>query len=401
VQGVPVTAPVRLGPGFWRVWTAATVSELGSGLTYVALPLLTVTLTRDPRLVSLVGAVQTLPFLLFGLQSGALADRADRRRIMWTTDVVRAALTALLALLVLTGPLTVALLCGLAFALGAADIAFLNASAAIIPDVVAPDGLERGNAWLGSSQVVASSFVGLPLGALVFGLSHAAPFAVDAGSFAVAAVLVFGLRGSFRSARTGTSRLREDVLEGVRWLWRHRLLRTLALLLAVINMTYAAGEGVLVLYALEELDLGRLGYPLLLGVLAAGSLVGGTLTPRLRERFGTQPLIATAAALMTLGLLALGLSTRLPVVLTGLFAGGLGSLVWNVVTITLRQQLVPAGLLGRVTSAYRLVGLGAIPLGALAGGLVAHALSLRAVYLLSGAVLALAVLAAASRLRSA
>jgi len=221
------------------------------------------------------------------------------------------------------------------------------------------------------------------------------------GSFAVAAVLVFGLRGSFRSARTGTSRLREDVLEGVRWLWRHRLLRTLALLLAVINVTYAAGEGVLVLYALQELDLGRLGYPLLLGVLAAGSLVGGALTPRLRERFGTQPLIATAAALMTLGLLALGLSTRLPLVLMGLFAGGLGSLVWNVVTITLRQQLVPAGLLGRVTSAYRLVGLGAIPLGALAGGLVAHALGLRAVYLLAGTVLGLAVLAAAPRLRSA
>jgi len=94
-------------------------------------------------------------------------------------------------------------------------------------------------------------------------------------------------------------------------------------------------------------------------------------------------------------------STRLPVVLTGLFAGGLGSLVWNVVTITLRQQLVPPGLLGRVTSAYRLVGLGAMPLGALAGGLVAHALGLRAVYLLAGAVLALAVLAAAPRLRSA
>jgi len=306
-----VTVPVRLGPGFWRVWTAATVSELGSGLTYVALPLLTVTLTRDPRLVSLVGAVQSLPFWLFGLHSGALADRADRRRIMWTTDVVRAALTAL----VLTGPLTVALLCGFAFALGGADIALLNASAAIIPDVVAPDGLERGNAWLGSSQVVASSFVGLPLGALVFGLSHAAPFAVDAG-------LLRGCRGPglraarrLRSARTGTSRLREDVLEGVRWLWRHRLLRTLALLLAVIYVTYAAGEGVLVLYALQELDLGRLGYPLLLGVLAAGSLVGGALTPRLRERFGTQPLIAIAAALMTLGLLALGLSTRLPVVL--------------------------------------------------------------------------------------
>ncbi len=164
-----MSTPVRLGAGFWRVWSASTVSELGSGLTYVALPLLTVTLTRDARLVSLVGAAQALPFLLFGLQSGAVADRLDRRRIMWATDVLRAALTALLVLLVITGPLTVGVLCGLAFALGAADILFLNASTAIIPDLVAPEGLERANAWLGSAQVVASSFVGLPLAPLSSG----------------------------------------------------------------------------------------------------------------------------------------------------------------------------------------------------------------------------------------
>ena len=396
-----MSTPVRLGAGFWRVWSASTVSELGSGLTYVALPLLTVTLTRDARLVSLVGAAQALPFLLFGLQSGAVADRLDRRRIMWATDVLRAALTALLVLLVITGPLTVGVLCGLAFALGAADILFLNASAAIIPDLVAPEGLERANAWLGSAQVVASSFVGLPLGALVFGLSRSAPFAVDAGSFAIAAALVLALRGSFRSVRTGTATMRQDVREGVVWLWGHQLLRALALLLAVINAAFAAGEVVLVLYALEDLHAGRLGYSLLLGVLALGSVVGGAATPSLRGRFGVRPVIGTAAALMALGVLVPGVTTRLPLVLLGLFAAGVGTLRWNVSTITLRQQLVPAEMLGRVTSAYRLVGLGAMPLGAVAGGLVGHAVGLRAVYLLAGAVLALAVVVALPRLRTA
>lgn len=381
-----------LGRPFWTMWTASTISSLGSGLSYVAMPLLAVTYTRDPRLVAAVTAAQYVPPLLFGLHSGAIVDRRDRRRIMWSTDVVRAAIVLTLAVLVLIGDGSVAVLAAAAFALGAADILFENAASAIMPMLVDDTHLERANSWLMTGQTVTSQFLGLPLGGLAFAAAAWLPFGLDAVSYAVAVVLVLTLPGVFRAVRDGgqPTTLWDDVREGIRWLLRHRLLRTLALVLAVLNAGFAAGEAVLVLFALDVLHVSKLGYSLLLTVLAVGAVAGGAAASRLRDLLGARRVVALSVALMSASLVVPGLLPHVWSTVLALLAGGVAGMLWNVVTVSLRQRIVPAHLLGRVTSAYRVVGLGAMPLGAAVGGVVAGAFGLRAPWVLAGGALAVA-----------
>jgi MFS family permease len=391
-----------LGRPFWTVWTASTISNLGSGLSYVAMPLLAVVYTRDPRLVAAVAAAQYVPPLLFGLHSGALVDRRDRRRIMWSSDIVRAVVMLALALLVLAGDGGIAVLTISAFVLGTADILFENAASAIMPMLVADVLLERANSWLMTAQIVTSQFLGLPLGGLAFAVAAWLPFGLDAVTFVVAIVLVLSLPGSFVAERESAevTTMWHDVREGARWLLHHRLLRTLALLLAAVNGGFAACEATLVLFSLDVLHVSQLGYSLLLALMAVGAVAGGAVASRLRDAIGARRLIVVSVSLMVTSMLLPGLEPHLWATILALPAGGVAGMLWNVITVSLRQRLVPARLLGRVTSAYRVVGLGAMPLGAAIGGVVADGFGLRAPWLVGGAALAVAGAAALPFIRA-
>jgi MFS family permease len=387
---------LALGRPFWTIWTASTISNLGSGLTYVAMPLLAVTYTRDPRLVAAVTAAQYVPQMLFGLHSGALVDRRDRRRLMWSTDVARALIVLALALLVLAGEGSVALLAAAAFALGAADILFENAASAIMPMLVPKESLEHANSWLMTGQLVTAQFLGLPLGGLAFAAAAWLPFGLDAVTYGVAVLLVVLLPGSYRAARDpdAPTTIAQDVREGTRWLLHHRLLRTLALLLAVVNGAFAACEAILVLFSLDLLHVTKLGYSLLLALLAVGAVLGGAVASRLRDAIGPRRVIGVSVTVMAASLLLPGIQPRLWATVVALLGGGVASMLWNVITVSLRQRLVPPHLLGRVTSAYRVVGLGSMPVGAALGGVVAQGFGLRAPWVVAGAVLAVAGAAA-------
>ena len=194
-------SPSRLGPEYRKLWTASTVSNLGDGVTEVAAPLLAATLTRDPVLVAGLAFAHRLPWLLFTLVSGALVDRLDRRRIMWTADAVRTAMIGLLGLAVYAGLANLPLLYAVFFVLGTAETLFDNASQAILPAVVDREKLEKANGRLFGAQLVANEFAGPPLGGILFAAAAAAPFLLDAGTFAAAAALVLAMRGSFRPVR--------------------------------------------------------------------------------------------------------------------------------------------------------------------------------------------------------
>ena len=388
----------RLGAPYWRVWTASTCSSLGTGLTWTATSLLAASYTHDPRLVSLVGAASFLPALLIGLPAGAVVDRSDRRRVMWQTDAARAVLMVALAGMAVSRGGGIALLCLLCLLLGAGEVLFSNASSAMTPMLVAGPSLSQANAWLLSGQVITAEFIGLPLGAVLYALSPGLPFGADAATFAIAALLVVGLPGTFRTDRGGPTTLRQDVREGVAWLWSHSLLRLMAVLLAVINLTFAAGESTLVLLALDRLHVGQLGYSLLLTTAGIGALVGSFATPRLQRRIGISGVIRLSLVAMVVGLAIPGLTRSVALVGLAFALSGAGGMLWNIVSITLRQDLVPAPLLGRVIAAYRLVGVGTIPIGAALGGLVAHAGGLPAPYLLSAVLLGVAAVICLPRL---
>ncbi len=384
-------AKIRLGANYVRLWTAATVSNLGDGVTLAALPLLAASLTRSPTSIAAVSLAGTLPWLFFALIGGALADRLDRKRTMALVDAFRMVAMAVLAVLVLTDTATLVLIAVVAFALGTSETLFDNAAQAILPSVVAVEALEVANGRLQAVEVVTNQFVGPPLGAFVFAAAAAAPFFLDAASFGLAALAILGLRGSFRPVREfdgegSRPTIRADIAEGLRWLRRHHLLRNLAIVLALLNLFDAGVFAVLVLYALEVLGLSQQGYGLLLTAGGVGAFAGSLLARWLSSRVGP-------GTVLIIAVFGLGIATLVPgiwasPIVTGISLAAIGALAvaWNVVTVSLRQAIIPDAILGRVNSAYRLVGWGTMPLGALLGGVLARTFGLRAPFLIGGAV---------------
>jgi MFS family permease len=390
-----------LGGAYRRLWTASAVSTLGDGMYLAALPLLAATLTRDPLAISVVTVAGWLPWLLFALPAGALVDRLDRRRVMWTVDATRAAVVAALTLAVLAGWVSIPVLAVAGFLVGAGQTLVENAAQAMVVAVVGrdPRRLERANGRLVASLTVGQQLAGPPLGSAAFAVAAWLPFLVDAVSFGAGAALVASIRGRFAPDRTvagpaGPS-LWAEIAEGLRFLFGHRLLRAGVLLVSASNLVFMAGEAILVLFATDELGLDGRGYGLLLAAVALGGLPGSLLAHRVAERVPPGPLIvggvlAGAAAMAGFGLATDPWLAGAAYTVTGFVWG-----VWNVTLLSLRQAIVPDPLMGRVVGAIRLIGFGSIPIGALLGGVVARSLGLRAPFLLGAAVLAVAALAAA------
>jgi MFS family permease len=344
--------------------------------------------------VAVVSMAGFLPWLLFGLISGAVVDRTDRRRLMWRTDVLRAVLVGGFAALVAFGSIAIATLATVSFLLGTVEIFFDNAASAIVPMLVDDSHIPKANSWILSTQTAMSTLLGAPIGGALYALGRAVPLTVDALSFGLSAILVAAITGNFhpRTAEDAPTTIRHDIADGLRWLFAHRLLRTLALLLGVLNASFAAAEAVLVLYALEVLHLSTVGYGLLLTLVALGGLAGTVLAPILLRRLGMRVMLPAVGLVQGLALFGVGLTSSLAVLVLAMLVIGVSSMAWNVVTISLRQRVVPARLLGRVTSSYRMIGLGAMPVGALLGGVLAKAWGLHTPYLLAGCALLLATL---------
>ena len=398
----------KLGRDYWRLWWANAISSSGDGAFVAALPLLAVTITRDPRLVSVVTAATYLPWMLLSLPAGALVDRYDRATLMWRSQAVQAAVVAVVAVLIVFRIADIAVLGVAGLLLGCAEVIFSNAAQSVLPALVPPELLPKANGSQEVSLTVGESFLGPPVGSLLFAAAAALPFGLDAASFAGSAALLARLprTGSPATGYSGTEisgsghpgrkrpKLRAQIAEGLRWLAGNRLLRVVAVLLGVYNFANQMGQAILVLLATVTLHTGTRGYGFLLAATAVGSVAGGLVSPWLTRRLGLLPSLVTGAAIDAAAFAGIGLAPDPAVAAVMLAAQGFSVTMWNVVTVSLRQQIVPAGLLGRVNSVYRMLGWGLMPVGALAGGLVAHAAGLRAPYIVAGILCALSMLVA-------
>lgn len=371
---------LRHNPAFRRLQVAGGVDGIGDGAFAAAVPLLAITVTRDPRLVSVVSAAALLPWLLFSLPVGALVDRRDRIALMWQSQVLQAVAVSGIAVLAATGRVGVVDLGALALVIGIGEVIFGNASQAVLPDLVPRESLHRANGAQYAVQTVCGLFVGPPLGSLLFGLAVALPFGLDAASFAISAALLATLPRR-RAPVPPVVPLRRSIAEGLRFLLGDRLLRTLAILLGVNNFCGQFGASTLALFATETLGVSQRGYGILLVGTAVGAVIGGLCNARVVERIGEAAALLFELGAMGVVYLAMGLAPNAVTLGLCMALNGFLITLWNIVTVSLRQELVPNQLLGRVNSAYRMLGWGMMPLGALVGGLVAFHWGLRAPYL--------------------
>lgn len=373
-----------LGSPFWRLFISSATSDLADGAGRIALPLLAATLTRDPLLISALTAFAFLPWLLFALVSGALVDRIDRRRAMVAANLARAMVIGGLAAAVLLGVANMALVYAVAFAIGVAETIYDSAARAALPQLVRLDQLEAGNSLIATGQVVGQTFLGAPIGSFLFASVAAAPLFTNAVGFALAAALVLTIRQSLRPVRTERTSIRTDIREGLRWIWKHRFLRGLTLLTAGTGIGLYMTIAVQVLYVLQTLHLSEAAYGLIMVASGGGAVLGGLIAPLISARLGRSTSLIGAVAFNAVTTMALGLTSE-PLLAGGLFAlAALAGTVWDVLSLSLRQALIPTELFGRAQGSYRTVVWGTFPLGAFAGGALAAATSVPTVFLIAG-----------------
>lgn len=380
-----VRRPAPLGGAFSRVVAANLSSSLGDGIARVAAPLLAVQLTDDPLLVSLVAVAALLPWLLFAIPAGVLVDRVDRRLALGLAGGLRALVAGGLLALHLTGALTIWWLLAVVLLYGALETVYDGAVRAVVPSIVGRADLPRANSRIEAAEIVVQQFLSQPLTSWLLAASALWALGLNAAAYAVAGGLALALPAvaSGRTARgtasTGASAdgraagWRADLAAGFRFIWADAMLRPLWVVSVLIGICHAAVTSTFVLFVLERLDVPEAWYGTFMLAGAAGSLVAAAVTGRLKARFRTGPVMATANAT---GLAAWFLAGAFPVVGVGaaaVFVAFGCTTTWNVLMMSLRQAAVPNHLLGRVHGTWRTALWGAMPLGSLAGGLLARA----------------------------
>ena len=386
---------IKLGKNYWILWSASVVSNLGDGVALIAYPWLASAVTRDPILIALIAVAQRLPWLVFSLPAGVITDRFDRKKIMMWSSIFRTALTGVVALVVLwasdtlpspadigEGPISTNLTVYLtlvftALLFGVAEVLFDNSAQTILPAIVEPEGLETANGRLWGAEMVMNSFAGPPLGSLMIATGFALPFFFDMGTFAVSAALIFMVAGVFtangasdpvpKAERKGFA---AEIKEGMSWLWAHPLLRPLAIILGLLNGLGSLTIATFILFAQEVLGVDAITFAMIGMAGAVGGAVGAVTAPRFTKRFGSGTSLYVTLLGTVVTSVAMGLASNW--IFAGVMMAGMaltGSL-WNVITVSLRQTIIPDHLLGRVNSVYRFFGWGMMPIGLALGGLI-------------------------------
>lgn len=380
----------RLGRSYQKLFAATTLSNLGDGMATIAYPWLASAITRNPLLIVGVAIAQRLPWLVFTLPAGVITDRVDRRKAMVAMDAARFVLTLLVGFAVLgwqgdlPGPDEVDTVVGTKWVLyvivvlatlllGMAEVLRDNCGQTFMPSIVDAPQLERANGRMWSAEMITNTFVGPPLGSLLLVVAFALPFFVDAASFFVSAALVASIPGSFRAPKPDghqPSHWRAELAEGWRWLHGHTLLWPMAIILGLMNMASMMGGATLVLFAQEVLQVGPVLFTVLGFGWAIGGAIGGLVAPAASRHLGSGTCLAIALGTPVVVSIAVGLSSSWVLVLVFTGIGALLTSGWNVITVSLRQSIIPSHLLGRVNSVYRFFAWGMMPIGAALGGAI-------------------------------
>ncbi|MCL1593904.1 MAG: MFS transporter [Actinomycetia bacterium] len=397
-DSVSVKQKVSLGANYWRLWTSSVISNLGDGVTVIALPWLASAVTRNAVLIALVAVASRLPWLVFTLPAGVITDRVDRRKLMWWAQSFRSVLMFGAAAIVLMyqsslpspgdvqsgvvseNMIVYSMIVLVALLAGFAEVLYDNSAQTILPAIVDPENLEKANSRLWGAEMVTNSFIGPPLGSVLIAVAFALPFIFDAGTFAVAAALIFFLAGSFTTPGKSDAQSERkidwwgEIKEGVSWLWNHPLLRPMAIILGLLNGLGSVTGATLVLFAQESLDIDAFVFAILATSGAVGGIIGSVVAPRASKVLGSG--ISLYVTLIT-GIVAnfvIGFATHWSLVFVMFALFSFSGMLWNVITVSLRQTIIPDELLGRVNSVYRLFAWGSMPLGFIVGGVLVSGL---------------------------
>ncbi len=393
--------PEPLGRPFWSAFGAMSAANLADGISLTGIPLLAVSLTDDPLLVALVGTARFVPVPLLALPVGTLVDRVDRRRLLVLTQVIRAVTMIALTIITVSSAASIWWLIIGAFVVGAGEIVTDSGVPALVRSMLNDDQFEVANSRLSLSETVANMFIGPLAGATLFIVDPALPLLADAASFAVAAVLLATMPGSYRpsaerradadgadgdsgpdggeDSETAWGRL----TFGLRYVWGNLTLRLLALAVGMFSFLGAGVNAVAVILFTDpdHYGFGEVGFAAVQMVAAAASIGGALVVVRVARTAGRSASMRFAAVAFGIGWSVLGLASHQPVAFVSMALVGVTSPLWNVVSSSLRQRIVPDALFGRMMSAYLFVAWGLQPVGSALAGIVAREIGVEWVFI--------------------
>jgi MFS family permease len=383
-----------LGVAFNRLWSASLASNIADGLFKTSVPLLAATLTRDPVVIAALGAIVMLPWLLFAIPIGTVVDRVDRRQALAISNAVRVIAVGVLSMSILGGWVSVAVLYGVAFVVGAAEVLYDTTAQALIPTLLKPEHLERGNSKLEVGGMILGELIGSPLSGMLFVIAIAIPFVSGNIGIGLALFLVLLIPKALKTAdienKPKVSML-ADMRFGIRYLFEHKVMLKLVLFTTALGFWFTATGSTMVLFLLDTLKVPTAAFGIVLLSGAIGSILGAVLAPKFSNRFGRMNVMSIAIVSEGIITFATGFSPNIYFWVMLQILGGIGMSCWNILLMSTYHQIIPNALFGRIHGTRRTLVWGMMPIGSLVGGLLAK-IDLRAPMILGGAIAAIIAL---------
>ena len=377
-----------------RLLISSASSNFADGLVKVAAPLLATYLTRDPVLISFLSSLSLLPWLLFAIPIGGIADRVEKFRLLAFANLARMGIFFFGTYLIFnlqSGQSTLAMniywLYLLVFLVGICEVIADTASQSLLPEMLAEDQRERGNSQMQTAQFVVQEFIGVPIAGLLFALSMFVPFLIGSIGFAIAWVLLMNIAAT--TSRLAASSASKDFIGelkfGLRFLYEEKNVFKLVLFTTSLSFFFAASSSTVVLFALDVVGISEASFGFVLMLGGIGGLVGSILTPRLSQRFGRGFMLAIAISLAPFAIIMQGIFPNVFVFILGGFISSLAISIWNPLLMTMYQFLIPSDMFGRIHGARRTLVWGVSPLGAVLGGFLG-AIDLRLPLIVGGVI---------------
>lgn len=367
-----------MGPAFNRMWAGSIVSNLSDGILLAAVPLLAIALTDSTVLISAIGAMVMLPWLLFAIPIGAMVDRVDRRYILAGANATRSAVVGVLALLIAMGHATIFWLLAAAFVIGVCEVAADTTSQSLIPQILEENNYEKGNSRLQVSETIVQGFVGSPISGFIYAIAIWLPFFINSVGFVISALLALSIPIKYLQDVRKDEALKEprhfveDMKFGIRYLYNEKVLRKLVLTSASIGLCYALGTATIVLFIIKELNLPQELFGVILTIEGIGAIAGAILAPKLSQRFGRNQVMTFAIVSSSIVLLVQGFSPNIYFFVAVATFGTFAISQWNVLLMATYQTIIPNELYGRIHGTRRTIVWGLMPFGSLLGGVLAH-----------------------------
>ena len=367
-----------MGPAFNRMWASSIISNLSDGILIAAAPLLAISLTDSTVLISAIGAMVMLPWLLFAIPIGVLVDRVDRRFILAGANATRSAVVGLLALLIATDNVSIYWLLFSSFVIGVCEVAADTTAQSLIPQILEEKNFEKGNSRLQISETVIQGFVGAPLSGFIYAIAISLPFFINSLGLAVAALLALSIPIKYLQdvrrdeADKEKKKFVADMKFGIRYLYNERVLRRLVVTTAAIGVCYSMGMATVVLFIIDELKLPEHLFGVILTIQGLGAIAGAFVAPRLSKKFGRSRVMTFGITTSSVVLLLQGFSPNIYIFVALVTFGGFAVSQWNILLMATYQTVIPNELYGRIHGTRRTLVWGMMPIGSLLGGVLAH-----------------------------